>query len=136
MAHVVFTQILDLYVPGDHLYHVPQEKLDYWDKLTRVYFDGKPRYKILETHEQEAAREEAAYNAEHKAEWDALKAELIARYKAGDYLAAQEWEMANMDERGFPYERVEAEMEEERKAKEAAGKDEQPPAEGAGKDKK
>ena len=43
------------------------------------------------------------------------------------------------DEPEFPYEKVLTEMEAEEKAKaeaEAAGKDEQPPAEGAGKDKK
>lgn len=140
MAHIVFTECLDVYVPGDHLYHVTQKKLDYLDMLTKVYFDGEPRYKIVETHEQEKAREQAAYAAEHKAEWDARKAELIERYKAGDQYAAHEWDLEMFsDEPTFPYERVLAEMEAEEKAKAeagAAGKDEQPPAEGAGKDKK
>ena len=108
--------------------------------LTKVYFDGEPRYKIVETHEQEEAREQAARIAEHKAEWQAEKDALIARYKAGDQYAAREWELSVFeDEPEFPYEKVLTEMEAEEKAKaeaEAAGKDEQPPAEGAGKDKK
>ena len=137
MAHILFTECLDVYVPGAHLYPVTQKKLDYLDMLTKVYFDGEPRYKIVETHEQERQREQAAYAAEHKAEWDAKKAELIARYKAGDQYAAHEWDLEMFaDEPTFPYERVLAEMEAEEAKTEAAGKDEQPPAEGAGKDKK
>jgi hypothetical protein len=140
MAHIVFTECLDVYVPGDHLYHVTQKKLDYLDMLTKVYFDGEPRYKIVETHEQEEAREQAAYIAENKDAWQVEKDALIARYKAGDQYAAREWELsAFADEPEFPYEKVLTEMEAEEKAKaeaEATGKDEQPPAEGAGKDKK
>ena len=139
MAHIVFTECLDVYVPGDHLYHVTQKKLDYLDMLKKVYFDGEPRYKIVETHEQEEAREQAAYIAENKDAWQVEKDALIARYKAGDQYAAREWELsAFADEPEFPYEKVLTEMEAEEKAKAeaGAGKDEQPPAEGAGKDKK